>query len=156
MPTGLEKQAFEAAQDGNAARITALAEEGLDVPASSQLLQAAVANGSMETFFELLRLGADVNRADSAGYTALHVAAMKYEPTVVAAILGVGADKGLKTKEGKTACQVAEEAHASDLESAAMFAAMPIAPPGLLAARRAQEEAAKLARLEACIKLLED
>ena len=98
----------------NAALITALVKNGLDVNARSSDGQTALMGevwneGRIEVIEALIRNGADVNASDSGGWTALMQAAGSRENLeAVTLLLKNGADVKMKDKRGKTALDYAE------------------------------------------------
>lgn len=79
-------------------------------PRSRSALQDAAAFADLEMVRALLAKGADVNAADSRGYTALMRAALSYEPTaaqVVELLLASGANPAPKNETGDTALSFA-------------------------------------------------
>jgi len=55
----------------------------------------------------LVKKGANVNAAQSAGLTPLHKAAQKGHVEIAQILMKAGADANLKNKEGKTAAELA-------------------------------------------------
>ena len=100
---------FDAARDGDCARLRALLAEGQDVNAPSNLygrtpLHFAADNGRADVVALLLENGADTGlRATgfgSAGYTPLHSAASSVHPHCIALLLAAGSDANAKTTNG--------------------------------------------------------
>ena len=67
----------------------------------------AVNFGSVPMIKTLLAGGADVNFRIFNGYTALMVAAERYEPVVARVLIAAGADVNAKNKFGETALHLA-------------------------------------------------
>ena len=71
--------------------------------ASAKPLLAAAAAGHADAALLLIRSGAPIDAADSAGRTALMLAAASRSPVLTASLLAVGADAGLRDVRGETA-----------------------------------------------------
>jgi len=83
-------------------------------------LHAAVF-GSRARYVEgLLRRGADVNATQPGGFTALHGAAQNGAEDVIAILLAAGADRRMRTDDGRTAADVARDAGHADLAAKLM------------------------------------
>lgn len=73
-------------------------------------LHFAVAYCDVQTAKDLLELElADVNRRNPRGYTVLHVAAMRKEPTLIALLLTKGAHASETSLDGRTALVIAKQ-----------------------------------------------
>lgn len=70
----------------------------------------AVREGNMEVVENLLKAGAKLIWIyGSKDYDCLHLAVMNNQPEMIALLLQYGADPEIKNKQGKTACQLADE-----------------------------------------------
>ena len=76
---------------------------------------AAAAGHQLEAIKMLLEKGADVNIANSHGYTVLHYAAAEGDAELARLCLTHGADKTLKGKDGHTAADIAEQKGHTDI-----------------------------------------
>ncbi|CAH8318183.1 unnamed protein product [Eruca vesicaria subsp. sativa] len=73
-------------------------------------LHFAVAYCDVKTATDLIELKrADVNRRNQRGYTVLHVAAMRKEPTLIALLLTKGANASEMSLDGRTALLIAKQ-----------------------------------------------
>ena len=81
-------------------------DEPVDTLARTPLMHAAISHW-MDLAELLVKCGADVNRQDSAGYTALHFAAQEYDPDMIALLLRNGANTETEDKHGSTPLAVA-------------------------------------------------
>jgi RNA polymerase sigma factor (sigma-70 family) len=72
-------------------------------------IHAASAAGSVPIVRALLDAGADVNRAQQAGFTPLHAAAMEGRLELAKLLLDRGADVNAKADDGRTALQMARD-----------------------------------------------
>ena len=83
------------------------------VPAKNPLrvtpLHSAVAAGEFGTVKMLLKRGAPVNAQQQGGWTALHAAAHTEDEFMVEFLLEHGADPNLRTEDGRTPADMAEE-----------------------------------------------
>ena len=70
-------------------------------------LYAAAQNGHTHIVMELIKAGADVNRACSVGFTPLYVAAQSGHDGIVALLIQAGAEFRKASKSGWTPMQVA-------------------------------------------------
>lgn len=75
----------------------------LDIQWRQQRLLDAIANNKVKEVRVAVEDGADINRADSAGLTPLHVAAKAGRPRVTELLLELGADPKVRTKSGTPA-----------------------------------------------------
>lgn len=105
-----------AAHFGQTEAARALMEHGADIalrsrnPLDNMPLHAAVAGGEhVELVQLLLHHGADPNATQHGGYTPLHETAQNGFFTVTRLLLESGADASIRTSDGKTARQLAEE-----------------------------------------------
>ncbi len=102
---------IEAARSGDAARVAALIEEGVDPRAASPdgttALHWAARSASAAAVEHLLAGGADAASANRYGITPLALAAESGEPAVVGALLAAGADPNTATPAGETVLMVA-------------------------------------------------
>ena len=78
-------------------------------------LHSAVAAKSIEITQMLLDRGAQTNALQQNDVTPLHAAAHNNSPAIAKALLKAGADKHLKTKDGKSAMDFAKEADAKEV-----------------------------------------
>ncbi len=89
---------LNAAADGNTQKVVSLLQNGHHANEAFPLvgttpLMLAAAYGHKQTVKALLDAGADVNAEDFTGWTALHAAVFKGDPTIVALLLEHGAFK---------------------------------------------------------------
>ncbi|CAF2107204.1 unnamed protein product [Brassica napus] len=90
--------------------VNMLLEEGRTNLDEAYALHFAVAYCAVETATELLnREVADVNRRNPRGYTVLHVAAMRKEPSLIAFLLTKGANASDMALDGRTALLIAKQ-----------------------------------------------
>ncbi len=82
------------------ARLEAWLAEGADV---NQEFANAVLAGDVPRMTFLVGKGADVNRADKQGYTALHSAARRKDEEIIKALIGLKADVNARDQDGYTA-----------------------------------------------------
>lgn len=75
---------------------------------SKQPLTAAVARGDAAALLVLLRAGADPDRGDAFGWTALHQATLSGDPVSARVLLERGASPDLRARSRGTALDVAE------------------------------------------------
>jgi ankyrin repeat protein len=73
----------------------------------------------------LIKNGAQVNAADSMGYTLLMVAAVNRKPDLVKLMLALGADPNLKNREGLSALDYARSLKFAEIEHLLQAAAAP-------------------------------
>ena len=78
------------------------------VPVNARLVTNPYSERDLVMARLLISLGANVNAADSSGYSTLHRAATLGTTTVVEELLKAGADVNLKTNAGETALAIAE------------------------------------------------
>jgi uncharacterized protein len=78
-------------------------------------LHSGVAGRNMEVVRLLLAAGADVNAAQSEGFTPIHAAAQNGQLEMVRLLLDFGADLFQQTENGKTACDLAIENNHLDI-----------------------------------------
>lgn len=78
-------------------------------------LHSAVAAKSLEITLMLLDRGAQPNAMQQNDTTPLHAAAHNNSPAIAKALLSAGADKHLKTKDGKNAMDFAKEVNAKEI-----------------------------------------
>ena len=81
-------------------RLEAWLAEGADV---NQEFANAVLAGDVERMTFLVEKGAEINRRDKQGYTALHSAARRKDADVMKALIGLGADVTSRDQDGYTA-----------------------------------------------------
>ncbi|KAG5390045.1 hypothetical protein IGI04_031586 [Brassica rapa subsp. trilocularis] len=92
------------------ALVDLLLKEGYTNLDEAYALHFAVAYCAVETATELLkREVADVNRRNLRGYTVLHVAAMRKEPSLIAFLLTKGANASDMALDGRTALLIAKQ-----------------------------------------------
>ncbi|KAF3496847.1 hypothetical protein DY000_02054357 [Brassica cretica] len=92
------------------ALVDLLLKEGYTNLDEAYALHFAVAYCAVETATELLkREVADVNRRNPRGYTVLHVAAMRKEPSLIAFLLTKGANASDMALDGRTALLIAKQ-----------------------------------------------
>lgn len=72
-------------------------------------IHTAVEHNDLQTVQKHIAAKTDLNAKNSAGYTALHLAAMKGYAPIVEALLAAGADPTRKGPQGKTPLDVARE-----------------------------------------------
>lgn len=105
---------------GHAAIARLLVERGADVNAPSRNsilvapLHSAVAAGSLELVKLLLEHGADADPVEFLGATPLHSAAAMGSVDIIEVLLAHGADTAKRTKDGKTAAELARQYHHLD------------------------------------------
>lgn len=81
-------------------------------------LRKAAAQGDLELVLLLLTAGADINKADSSGFTPLMKAAEKNQSTIINTLLDKGANARLKSNDGKTAYDIAlQNNHAASVST---------------------------------------
>ena len=110
----------EAALKGDVEGVRALIARGAQVSAVDQAGMQAIHDAALgdggEVIRELMKHGADVNaRSRGESQTPLHMAAAMGKVKAVEALLAVGADRGLKDANGRTAVEAAERAGLSDV-----------------------------------------
>ncbi|KAF8099508.1 hypothetical protein N665_0243s0070 [Sinapis alba] len=92
------------------ALVDMLLKEGRTSLDDAYALHFAVAYCDVKTATELLKLElADVNRRNPRGYTVLHVAAMRKEPSLIAFLLTKGANASEMALDGRTALLIAKQ-----------------------------------------------
>lgn len=100
----------KALESHDLALVDMLLKEGRTSLDDACALHFAVAYCAVETATELLKLGlADVNRRNQRGYTVLHVAAMRKEPSLIALLLTKGANASEMGLDGRTALLIAKQ-----------------------------------------------
>ncbi|KAL0798412.1 hypothetical protein Bca101_053587 [Brassica carinata] len=100
----------KALESHDLALVDMLLKEGYTSIDDAHALHFAVAYCDVKTATELLKLGlADVNRRNPRGYTVLHVAAMRKEPSLIAFLLTKGADASEMALDGRTALLIAKQ-----------------------------------------------
>mgnify|MGYP003573534893 FL=1 len=106
---------YEAAGEGDASRVAALVEGGVDVNgrtgSGSYALNRAAVQNQVEVVRMLLESGADPNVRNSDGDTPL-ICATKYaggKPATVEALVAAGTDLTIRDNDGKTALDYAKE-----------------------------------------------
>ena len=107
---------YESLWQGDFATTAIVVGRGADVnrpwrPSDRPMLSEMIQWGRNPAALWLLDAGADPNRADPKGWTALHYAASRGAPEgLIARLLAAGADAGARTKDGLTAAEVGRAA----------------------------------------------
>ena len=107
---------YESLWQGDFATTAIVVRRGADVnrpwrPSNRPMLSEMIQWGRNPAALWLLDAGADPNRADPKGWTALHYAASRGAPDgVIARLLAAGADAGARTKDGLTPAAVGKAA----------------------------------------------
>lgn len=100
----------KALESDDLALVDMLLNEGHTNLDDAYALHFAVAYCDVQTAKDLLELElADVNRRNPRGYTVLHVAAMRKEPTLIALLLTKGANASETSLDGRTALVIAKQ-----------------------------------------------
>ncbi|KAF8113997.1 hypothetical protein N665_0043s0067 [Sinapis alba] len=100
----------KALESDDLALVGMLLKEGHTNLDDAYALHFAVAYCDVKTATDLLELElADVNRRNPRGYTVLHVAAMRKEPTLIALLLTKGANASETSLDGRTALLIAKQ-----------------------------------------------
>ncbi|CAH8391773.1 unnamed protein product [Eruca vesicaria subsp. sativa] len=100
----------KALESDDLALVDMLLKEGNTSLDDAYALHFAVAYCDVETATDLLKLElADVNRRNPRGYTVLHVAAMRKEPSLIAFLLTKGANASEMALDGRTALLIAKQ-----------------------------------------------
>ncbi|KAJ0251409.1 Regulatory protein NPR2 [Hirschfeldia incana] len=100
----------KALESDDLALVDMLLKEGHTNLDDAYALHFAVAYCDVQTATDLLELElADVNRRNRRGYTVLHVAAMRKEPTLIALLLTKGANASETSLDGRTALVIAKQ-----------------------------------------------
>ncbi|KAI3714552.1 hypothetical protein L6452_21508 [Arctium lappa] len=103
------KRVHRALDSDDVELVTMLLREGHTSLDGSCALHYAVAYADAKTTTELLDLAlADVNHRNSRGFTVLHVAAMRKEPSIIVSLLTKGARPADRTPDGRKALQVSK------------------------------------------------
>ncbi|XP_076922145.1 BTB/POZ domain and ankyrin repeat-containing protein NPR1-like [Bidens hawaiensis] len=103
------KRVHRALDSDDVELVTMLLREGHTTLDGSCALHYAVAYADAKTTTELLDLAlADVNHKNSRGFTVLHVAAMRKEPSIIVSLLTKGARPADLTPDGRKALQISK------------------------------------------------
>ncbi|XP_076890613.1 BTB/POZ domain and ankyrin repeat-containing protein NPR1-like [Bidens hawaiensis] len=103
------KRVHRALDSDDVELVTMLLREGHATLDGSCALHYAVAYADTKTTTELLDLAlADVNHKNSRGFTVLHVAAMRKEPSIIVSLLTKGARPADLTPDGRKALQISK------------------------------------------------
>ncbi|KAJ0864738.1 putative chromatin remodeling & transcription regulator ABTB family [Helianthus annuus] len=103
------KRVHRALDSDDVELVTMLLREGHTSLDGSCALHYAVAYADAKTTTELLDLAlADVNHKNSRGFTVLHVAAMRKEPSIIVSLLTKGARPSDLTPDGRKALQISK------------------------------------------------
>ncbi|KAJ9538439.1 hypothetical protein OSB04_031172 [Centaurea solstitialis] len=103
------KRVHRALDSDDVELVTMLLREGHTSLDGSCALHYAVAYADAKTTTELLDLAlADVNHRNSRGFTVLHVAAMRKEPSIIVSLLTKGARPADRTPDGRKALQISK------------------------------------------------
>ncbi|KAL8243053.1 hypothetical protein R6Q59_013355 [Mikania micrantha] len=103
------KRVHRALDSDDVELVTMLLREGHTSLDGSCALHYAVAYADAKTTTELLDLAlADVNHKNSRGFTVLHVAAMRKEPSIIVSLLTKGARPADLTPDGRKALQISK------------------------------------------------
>ena len=78
-------------------------------------LHQAVEKGDIQIVQRHIAIKTDLNKKNSAGWTALHLAIMKGDMTIIQALVEAGADVALKGKDDKTAMDLAQEKNQAEV-----------------------------------------
>ncbi|XP_024980675.1 BTB/POZ domain and ankyrin repeat-containing protein NPR1 [Cynara cardunculus var. scolymus] len=103
------KRVHRALDSDDVELVTMLLREGHTSLDGSCALHYAVAYADAKTTTELLDLAlADVNHRNSRGFTVLHIAAMRKEPSIIVSLLTKGARPVDRTPDGRKALQISK------------------------------------------------